>query len=165
WVDSTDSVRILVHDTGGDGTQYENQIFPFAGTVNVFLPPPDVSWTLDAPVTVPSADPPDSFATVTMALDGPDGCTVGELYLDYTQDPQGFTYNNEVEYVLTSPTGTEVVLGRGTAANGNIESGRFNGTLDFAGEAVDGNWQLLIEDTYGDGVAVSNLVLSVYCAE
>lgn len=163
WVDGLGNVRILVHDTGGDGTQYENQIFPFAGTVTVFLPPPDVTWTLPAPVSVPGTDPAE--LEVTMTVDGPDGCTLGELYLDYTMDPQGFTYNNEVFYTLTSPTGTVFELGAGTGNNGNLESGRFNGTVGFAGEAVDGDWTLLIEDTWGDGVAISNLLLSVYCAD
>lgn len=167
WVDSTGNVRILVHDTGGDGTQYENQIFPFAGTVTVFLPPPDVSWTLDAPVTIlerETADPIE-FVEVTMTVDGPDGCTVGQLYLDYTQDPQGITYNEEVLYTLTSPTGTVVELGYGMAANSSPESGRFDGSLDFADEAVDGDWTLVVEDTYTDGVVISELVLSIYCAE
>lgn len=163
WIDAAANVRMLVHDTGGDGTQYESQVFQFPGTVTVFLPPPDVTWTLPAATAVPGTDPAE--LEVTMTVDGPDGCTLAEIYLDYTMDPQGFTYNNEVIYTLTSPTGTVVELGAGTGNNGNLESGRFNGTVGFAGETVDGDWTLLIEDTWGDGVAISNLLLSVYCAD
>lgn len=168
WVDALGNVRILVHDTGGDGTQYENQIFPFPGTVTVFLPPPDVSWMLEESVSIAeraSFSDPEEFVEVTMTVDGPDGCTVAEIYLDYTQDPQGFTYNNDVYFTLTSPTGTVVDLGSGTSANANVESGRFNASLDFAGETVDGDWTLLVEDVYLDGVIISNLTLSIYCAD
>lgn len=162
WTNADGDVKVLVHDTGGDGTQYEGLIFPFAGTVTVFLPPPDASASIAAPVTLLEDD---YFGSATLAVTGPAGCVLAQVFLDYTQDPTNGTYNNEVEYTLTSPTGTEILLGPGTGGNGNLESGRFDASEDFLGEAVDGNWVVDIEDTYGGGVGVSALTLSIYCAE
>src|SRR6056297_630975 len=69
---------------------------------------------------------------------------VAEVQIDYTWSTDFFA--SEGSFHLESPSGTSVVIASGQ------ESGTYSVTLtDFEGEAMDGNWKLWIEDSYGDG--------------
>ncbi len=69
---------------------------------------------------------------------------VAEVQIDYTWSTDTWAY--EGSFHLESPGGTSAVIASGQ------EDGTYSVNLtDFEGEAMDGNWKMWIEDSYGDG--------------
>ncbi len=69
---------------------------------------------------------------------------VNQVQIDYTWDTD--SYASEGSFHLKSPNGTSVVIAAGEG------DGTYSVVLtDFNNEATNGDWELWIEDSYGDG--------------
>jgi agmatine/peptidylarginine deiminase len=70
--------------------------------------------------------------------------TISDLTVSYTWDTDN--YPAEGSFLLQSPAGTQATIANGqTDGNYNIE------LLQFAGEEMQGDWRIWIQDSYGDG--------------
>jgi len=162
WLDSNDALRLFVHDTGGDNTQYAGGIFPFPGEVFLYLGPPDVEGTFATPTTLL-----DDSASVDIDLTAAADCAVKNLIFHYDMVTVGATYGTDVDFTVTSPGGVTKVIGSGRNAGAGADVGKIDISSAFQYALVDGTWMIEVADTYADeaGVTVNSLRLDAYCGE
>jgi hypothetical protein len=167
WLDANGALRILNHDTGGDGTQYEGMVFPFEGTVQTLRGAADASGSLSGPLTV--ADEESASGDIVIADSAcANGAGVVEVAYDLTvsaPDPDEYP-STDYAILLMSPGGTEVEVTYDIARD--ALSGTVTDIFDFQGETVDGTWMVTLVDAYGgyDTEATLNAAtVNVWCQE
>lgn len=163
WLDGDGMLQIFNHTTGGNGTEYEGQMYTYPGTVFVNLGTPDTDFTMGEPLEVGDY----GTASVDFAIEAEADCRVDALEVTYQLNAVDPNWLSDVVMSITTPSGKTVVLGTGRTGGPGVENGRFQvmGALDF--ELAAGDWSVTVDDGYDDGsasaVTLNELSVSVFC--
>ncbi len=110
---------------------------------------------------IPDSPAATSYSSNTYTESGWEDFTVSEegiieqVQVNYTWDTDN--YASEGKFKIESPNGTDAIIASGQA------DGTYTATLtNFAGEQLNGDWKIWIEDTYGDGGhQATNITVSI----
>ncbi|PKP23915.1 MAG: hypothetical protein CVU03_14175, partial [Bacteroidetes bacterium HGW-Bacteroidetes-2] len=163
---------------GGDNGTLNNYQITFTDLINISQCGAGNPQPIDPPTNVSSA------ATVSQV--GVIGTTNGEYVLDNISLNITHTWNSDLNLRLQSPMGTILNLSMGNGgssqnytntvfqdggANITAATGPFTGTFQpqggtfastFAGQSINGNWTLLVTDTFG---GIDSGTLLSYCID